>query len=568
MLKRFMNWLLNRWQGLFGALSGKRKGSVNSQLGSQSVRDRADQPSAPNYAPTSSEVAIPVAERTPLTALSAPVFEPSIFEPSAAPVVEPAAPAQSAAKPSTIVKPDTHRRLDATTALPIIDTVQPTFPTEVSALMGSPMELGDNPSADPLPLRTLKKVSDAQLPDIHDLLPATEAVEPEDLPTEQPSVVTDSIVTDTLADEVPLSDRSDVIDLIERSARAQAVVKPGSASGSTSGSTITEAASEAASPQAVLFSFDIVESDRPESDSAASGEPEDLPNPLIESDLDEGVESAEEESIGDEAWVVSVPQSAQVESVFDLLPATHSSVVNESVVSESVANPPVVSSEENADLERLESIQEASENQDAQLDIEELLPAETNLYETQPISQADSVWPSVDKSVDSSVDKSADELTYEPADSALLAKAETLPYPWSLPLPDSALQTPPIEPETTSLDRTAPASSISENLSKNPTSQRELQPLTSFSSTAESAEPTESTEAEHTVRNGTVKLLFTLKEGNFHGYIAPDDGTQDILFHQKYINADVISDLDRGMKVSVSVKYVEGKAYATNVTLL
>ena len=69
-------------------------------------------------------------------------------------------------------------------------------------------------------------------------------------------------------------------------------------------------------------------------------------------------------------------------------------------------------------------------------------------------------------------------------------------------------------------------------------------------------------------KNGVVKLLFTLNPGNFHGYIVPDDGTQDILFHQKYINADVFDVLERGAKVVVSVKHIEGKAYATRVDLL
>ncbi len=70
------------------------------------------------------------------------------------------------------------------------------------------------------------------------------------------------------------------------------------------------------------------------------------------------------------------------------------------------------------------------------------------------------------------------------------------------------------------------------------------------------------------VKNGVVKLLFTLKQGNFHGYIAPDDGSKDILFHEKYINAEIFERLDRGTRVVASIKYMEGKAYATKVHLL
>ena len=59
-----------------------------------------------------------------------------------------------------------------------------------------------------------------------------------------------------------------------------------------------------------------------------------------------------------------------------------------------------------------------------------------------------------------------------------------------------------------------------------------------------------------------------MKEGNFHGYIEPKDGSSDILFHQKYINEDIFDSLERGVEVVVSVKQMEGKAYATQVELV
>lgn len=73
--------------------------------------------------------------------------------------------------------------------------------------------------------------------------------------------------------------------------------------------------------------------------------------------------------------------------------------------------------------------------------------------------------------------------------------------------------------------------------------------------------------AEQPVKKGIVKLLFTAKPGNFHGYIAPDDGSKDILFHQKYVNADIFEHLERGTPVTATVKCMEGKAYATGVNL-
>lgn len=69
-------------------------------------------------------------------------------------------------------------------------------------------------------------------------------------------------------------------------------------------------------------------------------------------------------------------------------------------------------------------------------------------------------------------------------------------------------------------------------------------------------------------KSGTVKLLFKLKPGNFHGYIEPEDGSKDILFHQKYINAEIFDDLERGARVVATVKQIEGKIYATHVDLL
>ncbi len=86
---------------------------------------------------------------------------------------------------------------------------------------------------------------------------------------------------------------------------------------------------------------------------------------------------------------------------------------------------------------------------------------------------------------------------------------------------------------------------------------------------ASAAQPAEAIgNTKEPIKQGIVKLLFMLKQGNYHGYVVPDDGTKDILFHQKYINADIFDRLERGSRVVVAVKYIEGKAHATSVDLL
>ena len=87
--------------------------------------------------------------------------------------------------------------------------------------------------------------------------------------------------------------------------------------------------------------------------------------------------------------------------------------------------------------------------------------------------------------------------------------------------------------------------------------------------TAESSsKPSEPLSEELATKEGQIKLLFTLKKGNYHGYIAPDDGSKDILFHQKYINADIFEELQRGARVVATIKHLKGKVYATHVKLL
>lgn len=67
---------------------------------------------------------------------------------------------------------------------------------------------------------------------------------------------------------------------------------------------------------------------------------------------------------------------------------------------------------------------------------------------------------------------------------------------------------------------------------------------------------------------GEVKLLFKIKKGNYHGYITPDDGSCDIIFHQKYVGVDVVTKLERGMQVEVMTRQIAGKAYAEQLRIL
>lgn len=70
------------------------------------------------------------------------------------------------------------------------------------------------------------------------------------------------------------------------------------------------------------------------------------------------------------------------------------------------------------------------------------------------------------------------------------------------------------------------------------------------------------------VKQGVIKLLFKLKKNNHHGYVAPDDGSKDIIFHQKYIGDEVFCQLERGIAVEVTAHITEGKAYANHIRIL
>lgn len=133
---------------------------------------------------------------------------------------------------------------------------------------------------------------------------------------------------------------------------------------------------------------------------------------------------------------------------------------------------------------------------------------------------------------------------------AIAVDRASLPYPWSIATPKKSSN---LNDKTVVHSEASKPTDVSVGTEGIP----EAEPVSTRSTQVD----------QFPVKNGVVKLLFTMKEGNFHGYIEPSDGTSDILFHQKYINEDIFESLERGVEVVVSVKYIEGKAYATQVAL-
>ncbi len=449
MLKRFMNWLLHKLQNILG----KKRGS--SPAPSQPKRDAdsrgpalgsnrtigTSRPTVPVIDPISKPAVSPTPE--PATATTEITEDPVINRSSPQPLVSDSTP-ELPSEPS-----DTHRRADvASAALPDIKIVSPAFPTEVSELMGSPLKPDESSateanSAD-MPMRSLKRMPDGQLPGIHDLLPAVEATDLDEVPepfnSESPLQPSSSLDTSS-PDSTQATEPEQVVEL----------------------------------EQATLFSFDIIEREAIATDERGD---ELLADESLEDEpLDESIAAAEAETAVEEAESPALPAQILIETEDDV----------------------------------------------------------------------------------------ADE-------AAIDGKVETLPYPWSLPVDrDNVVEdyatedyvadieplAPPIEGEAIAQTKTFAL----------PEAEQTTAPEAKQSKQSERSKSIAPVFEDRPVKNGVVKLLFTLKEGNFHGYIAPDDGTKDILFHQKYINADVFPRLERGVKVTAAIKYIEGKAYATRVDL-
>ena len=151
-------------------------------------------------------------------------------------------------------------------------------------------------------------------------------------------------------------------------------------------------------------------------------------------------------------------------------------------------------------------------------------------------------------------------LDFAPAIESDVSQPET-PEPLETPEPPETS-----EPEALDSEASEPATeAVNPWLTATPAHQlRESVPTDSAQTALKASSAVES----ELIKEGTVKLLFTLKQGNFHGYIEPKDGSKDILFHQKYINADIFDQLERGVQVVAHIKHLEGKVYATRVDLV
>lgn len=439
MLKRFMNWLLHRVQKVLGVLGGQR-GSSRSSKSSQTP------PATHNLAQRAADaIAAQNAETAKNDAIATP---------------------QANAEPSVpITELDPYRKIDAA-ALPIDEPAAPSFPAEVSALLSTSSIQSAEQSAErslsenQSPLSEPDPLLNDYLPSIHDLLPA---VEPNPLfqdsiaePTAS-NLLTSPTAAETSEPAIALSDepsaevsaetdKTDVAEAqpIKSELESQPEAEPVALISSESPSSELPS-SELPIEQAVLFSFDIIESQ---------------PSQLEEAALEPELQPA------DSALQISL------------------------------------------NIEELSVVADVMEDPEAK-DSPAAVESSTH-SPTETVSEPSTSAPST------------------------LDKVAELPYPSSLPgSPESAQ----IERDQIEHDQTSDNNQTSESDAA-------------------------------LVKNGVVKLLFTLKEGNFHGYIAPDDGSKDILFHEKYINADIFERLDRGTQVVASIKYMEGKVYATEVHIL
>jgi len=213
----------------------------------------------------------------------------------------------------------------------------------------------------------------------------------------------------------------------------------------------------------------------------------------------------------------------------------------------------------------------SSEREDPTYDASQSLAESKELTDEQPLAQ-----PLLDKVALQEEPVETTQLQEQPEErpvSIEVDSVEPLPYPWSTATPIPPQQTVDgAEDDTTVQVLAVAASESSDDVpsaeAASPSGAADRTSNTDSNETDEITEHTAPSIVQSPVKNGTIKLLFTLKEGNFHGYIAPDDGSKDILFHQKYINADIFPKLERGAQVTATVKYIAGKAYATHVDLL
>ncbi|MEN8446302.1 MAG: cold shock domain-containing protein, partial [Cyanobacteria bacterium J06555_13] len=277
-----------------------------------------------------------------------------------------------------------------------------------------------------------------------------------------------------------------------------------------------------------------------------------------------GQDTAETVSVREDPQILSSVENASVEtpsvetsindeSLNESSDSSEVSVAFDSVGSsiEGIADEPLVI--ETGDIEAGELITRA--------DTLEPLAAEHHEAEASDLATEDA-----DKTLDVLSDDVFPEATQPEVDTGKKTavaprEIEPLPYPWSLAVPNQN------HTATADVLENADAAFSSENIMPLGDESVNQKQKTLGTLGSQAVQSPVSNPPEVISKAGVVKLLFTLKPGNYHGYIVPDDGTQDILFHQKYINSDVFERLDRGVQVMVRVKHIEGKAYATHVEL-
>lgn len=504
MLKRFMTWLLHQFQKAMGLFNRKNPNARSAAPTHTANTDHSSQPVT--------DIDDPVALRTSLPPSTVSLRQESSPTPKDAvnpsdPVVpEPVVPEPVVPEP-VVPEPDTHQRLDAASAArPGGVVAAPSFPTEVSELLSSQSSLQP-----PSPQSDIDELRETALPVSDQSASEQQLPDIHDLlPAVEPDVEEE--------DAAPVEDAFD-----EPVAALPTATVPAEAPFAVSEDAVEiETAERVSSTEpVVLFSFDISEADtQPKDtldDSVASG-----PEVQSESSLDAS-ESLETEPPETELGGVDDDIS---KTALDAKPATESlpiadeleaaAVVEENLISTESSSEATQLSDEPVPLSNPVELEETAENSESAAFVTEGLGSEEILEDA----------------------ASADATPETPA----------VINPWLMAKPPAS---------TTKVSTTEDLEKQSEEPA--PEALKPGEP-------EEAKQKTVDTEVLPT-KVGVVKLLFVLKPGNFHGYIAPDDGTKDILFHQKYINAEIFDCLERGSKVVATIKHIEGKVYATRVDL-
>lgn len=572
MLKRFMTWLLHRFQRLLGFLGSRKSGAASSPAQPTKASQGATNPRNPSDA----SPVVATAQRTSSLQSTAPLRQKSssVLKDKIDPIA---------------VEPDTYRRLDAAPAAqPGGPPPTPRLPTEVSDLIGDaftfrpdapavplPAGANDQPNEPNEPIEPSHALEESnQFPEIHDLLPA---LDPDQSEPAAPSAPSLKVVSKPDAAEIS----------------AEAQEQQGAPQ------VLSEDSKEGIPPATRLSkSPETLEAEPVVMPETVSLQPPSEPPPFLPLRADFESQKAYEPS--SQGSLNEQPAYAQ---------GTDSQVTGAQVTGAQVT--------ENRPLDH----ESTSQTSDARASTASVILCSFDITESEAQAQQVSASSGLSRSLSSPAAEK--EVIEQPALEELVDEAPTDEAPTVEALVD---QEPIVEAPTVEDPASAGRGVISspwaeariaregqeassentdaESLPAEVNLQQDLQQdLQEKEGDAEASEYLQSSEvaipreveiyearvtpseaafatsvgvdtqqpfaAEASgLKCGIVKLLFTQKQGNFHGYVAPDDGSPDILFHQKYINADVFERLERGARVSVAVKHIEGKAYATRVEVL